>query len=37
MRDALEERDDIAAFDIAMDEDGDNIPWAHVLADLGWA
>jgi antitoxin Phd len=36
MMDALEEAEDIAAFDEAMAEEGDNIPWAQVKADLGW-
>ena len=35
--DALEESDDVAAFDTAMAEDEDNIPWEQVRADLGWA
>lgn len=34
---ALEESDDVAAFDEAMAEEGPNIPWAQVKADLGWA
>lgn len=34
--DALEEVEDIAAFDAAMAEEGDNIPWEQVKADLGW-
>ncbi|MET3718660.1 MULTISPECIES: hypothetical protein [unclassified Arthrobacter] len=37
MLDALEEVEDIAAFDAAMAEEGENIPWAQVKADLGWA
>ena len=36
MMDALEEAEDIAAFDGAMAEEGPNIPWAQVKADLGW-
>ena len=36
MLDALEEAEDIAAFDEAMAEEGANIPWAQVKADLGW-
>jgi len=28
---------DIAAFDQAMQEEGENIPWEQVKADLGWA
>jgi prevent-host-death family protein len=35
--DALEETEDVAAFDAAMAEQGDNIPWEQVKADLGWA
>jgi PHD/YefM family antitoxin component YafN of YafNO toxin-antitoxin module len=34
--DALEEVEDIAAFDGAMAEEGPNIPWEQVKADLGW-
>ncbi|WP_411282903.1 type II toxin-antitoxin system Phd/YefM family antitoxin [Lapillicoccus sp.] len=34
---ALEESEDAAAFDAAMDEEGPNIPWEQVKADLGWA
>lgn len=34
---ALEEADDVAAFDAAMDEEGPNIPWDQVKADLGWS
>lgn len=33
---ALEELEDIRAFDDAMAEEGDNIPWDQVKADLGW-
>jgi antitoxin Phd len=33
---ALEDAEDAAAFDAAMDEDGPNIPWEQVKADLGW-
>ncbi len=35
--DALEEAEDIRAFDAAMAEQGDNIPWEQVKADLGWS
>ncbi len=35
--DALEESEDVAAFDAAMAEEGPNIPWAQVKADLGLA
>lgn len=34
---ALEEAEDIRAFDAAMAEEGDNIPWDQVKADLGWS
>jgi antitoxin Phd len=34
---ALEETEDITAFDAAMAEAGDNIPWDKVKADLGWS
>lgn len=37
MMDALEETEDIQAFDAAMAEEGENIPWDQVKADLGWA
>lgn len=37
MMDALEDAQDVAAFDEAMAEEGENIPWALVKADLGWA
>ena len=33
---ALEEIGDISAFDAAMSEEGDNIPWEQVKQDLGW-
>jgi antitoxin Phd len=33
---ALEDAEDIAAFDAAIDEEGENVPWAQVKADLGW-
>jgi antitoxin Phd len=36
MSDALEEAEDVVAFDEAMAEEGPNIPWAQVKADLGW-
>ena len=36
LMDALEESEDIAAFDTAMAEKGDNIPWEQVKVDLGW-
>ncbi|MFZ0214564.1 MAG: type II toxin-antitoxin system Phd/YefM family antitoxin [Candidatus Dormiibacterota bacterium] len=33
---ALEDAEDTAAFDAAMAEEGPNIPWEQVKADLGW-
>lgn len=36
MREALEDAEDVATFDEAMAEEGPNIPWAQVKADLGW-
>ncbi len=33
---ALEDAEDVAAFDAAMDEEGPNIPWEEAKADLGW-
>jgi antitoxin Phd len=33
---ALEDVEDAAAFDAAMAEEGPNLPWAEVKADLGW-
>jgi len=36
MMEALEEVEDIAAFDAAMGEAGPSIPWDQVKADLGW-
>jgi len=35
--DALDDADDVAAFDEAMAEEGQNVPWDQVKADLGWA
>lgn len=34
---ALEDAEDVVAFDAAMEEEGPNIPWEQVKADLGWA
>ena len=34
---AWEDAQDVAAFDAAMNEEGPNIPWEQVKADLGWA
>jgi len=37
MLEALEEAQDVAAFDAALAEVGDNIPWEQVKMDLGWS
>jgi antitoxin Phd len=37
MMQAFEEVQDMASFDDAMSEEGDNIPWEQVKADLGWS
>lgn len=34
---ALDDADDVVAFDAAMDEEGTNIPWEQAKTDLGWA
>jgi len=36
LMDALEDAEDAAAFDAAMAEEGENVPWDQVRADLGW-
>lgn len=36
LMEAAEEIEDVAAFDAAMAEEGPNIPWEQVKADLGW-
>jgi PHD/YefM family antitoxin component YafN of YafNO toxin-antitoxin module len=33
---AFEEAQDVAAFDAALQEEGPNVPWEQVKADLGW-
>ena len=33
---ALEDADDVDAYDEAMSEEGPNVPWEQVKADLGW-
>lgn len=33
---ALEDAEDVTAFDAAMAEEGPDLPWAQVKADLGW-
>ena len=35
--DAVEEQEDVTAFDEAMADEGPNIPWSQVKVDLGWA
>jgi len=37
LMEALEDAEDVVAFDAAMAEEGANIPWEQVKADLGWA
>lgn len=37
MLEALEESQDVAAFDASFAEAGDNIPWEQVKRDLGWS
>jgi antitoxin Phd len=32
---ALEDAEDVEAFDVAMQEDGRHVPWDQVKADLG--
>ena len=36
LMDAYEEIQDLEAFDRAMADEGPNVPWAQVKADLGW-
>lgn len=36
MIEALEDAEDLAAFDAAMAEEGPNVPWDQVKVDLGW-
>jgi antitoxin Phd len=33
---ALEDAEDVVAFDAAMKEEGPNVPWEQVKVDLGW-
>ncbi len=33
---ALEDAEDTRAFDEAMADEGENIPWEQAKADLGW-
>ncbi len=37
MMEALEDAEDVVAFDEAIAEEGPNVPWAQVKVDLGWA
>jgi len=37
MMDALDDAADVLAFAAAMAEEGENIPWDQVKADLGWS
>lgn len=37
MVEAMEDADDVAAFDAAVAEEGPNVPWEQVKVDLGWA
>jgi len=37
LTEAAEELADISAFDEAMAEAGENIPWDQVKVDLGWS
>jgi prevent-host-death family protein len=36
LMEALEDAEDVAAFDEAMADEDPNIPWAQVKTDLGW-
>ncbi|MCL2490683.1 MAG: type II toxin-antitoxin system Phd/YefM family antitoxin [Propionibacteriaceae bacterium] len=36
LQEALDELDDVAAFDAAMAEEGENLPWEQAKIDLGW-
>ncbi|OOB91658.1 type II toxin-antitoxin system Phd/YefM family antitoxin [Rathayibacter sp. VKM Ac-2630] len=36
MRGALEELEDVRAFDEALTDEGENVPWTQATADLGW-
>lgn len=35
--DGVEELQDVIAFDAALAEEGNNIPWEQVKIDLGWS
>ena len=34
---ALEDAEDVAAFDAALADEGENTSWARVKAHLGWS
>jgi antitoxin Phd len=36
LMEALEDAEDVEAFDASMAEEGSSIPWDQVKADLGW-
>jgi len=36
LMEVFEDAEDVAAFDAAIAEEGDNIPWEQVKVDLGW-
>lgn len=36
LMEALEDAEDAQAFDAAMADEGENIPWEQAKADLGW-
>jgi prevent-host-death family protein len=36
LMEALEDLQDVTAFDAAMAEEGEDLPWDQVKADLGW-
>lgn len=36
MMTAMEDAEDVASFDESMSEEGPDIPWDQVKADLGW-
>jgi antitoxin Phd len=37
MLEALEEAEDVVAFDASLAESAENIPWEQVKSDLGWS
>jgi len=36
LQEALDELDDVVAFDAAMAEEGKSLPWEQAKIDLGW-